>query len=112
MVANARVADLIREARADEIHDAIADGAFHEMQTFLQALIALVLDERVDEEVAANAATNRHDFQVALDAAKKHRAADAAEAAAQAAAASAGENGGTAEDGVAVAVQPLGASLR
>jgi twitching motility protein PilT len=112
MVSNARVADLIREARSDEIEDAIAAGEYYEMQTFMQALISLVLDERVDEEVAANAATNRHDFQVALDAAKKHRAADAAEAAAAAAAAAAGENGGTADDGVAVAVQPLGATLR
>ena len=37
------------------------------MQTFSQALIDLVLGGGVDREVAANAATNRHDFLVALE---------------------------------------------
>ena len=40
MVANARIAELIRERRADEIPDAIDDGEFFEMQTFSKALIA------------------------------------------------------------------------
>src|SRR5262249_34526105 len=71
MVSNARVADLIRENRSDEIEDAIAAGEFYEMQTFAQSLIALVLDGRVDRETAANSATNRHDFLVALEAAEK-----------------------------------------
>jgi len=44
------------------------------MQTFTQALIALVLDGDVDREVAANAAGNKHDFLVALDRALKERA--------------------------------------
>ena len=44
MVNNARIADLIRDNRADEIHDAIDDGSFFEMQTFMQALIELVVD--------------------------------------------------------------------
>jgi twitching motility protein PilT len=103
MVTNARIADLIRENRADEVEDAIAAGEFYEMQTFMQHLIELVLEGRVDEEIAANAATNRHDFLVALDAAKKHKVADEreAEAAEQAAA-----------NGDAPAVQPLGVSLR
>ena len=61
MVANARTAELIRERRADEIPDAIDDGEFFDMQTFSKALIRLVLDGLVDREVAANAATNRHD---------------------------------------------------
>jgi twitching motility protein PilT len=74
MVVNARIADLIREDRVDEIEDAIADGAFFKMQTFTQALIALVLDGDVDREVAANAAGNKHDFLVALDRALKERA--------------------------------------
>jgi twitching motility protein PilT len=74
MVTNARIADLIRENRVDEIEEAIADGAFFKMQTFTQALIALVLDEIVDTETAANAAGNRHDFLVALDKALKERA--------------------------------------
>jgi len=50
---------------------AIAAGEFYEMQTFAQSLIELVLSERVDRETAANSATNRHDFLVALEVAEK-----------------------------------------
>jgi twitching motility protein PilT len=71
MVSNARIAELIRERRADEIPDAIEDGEFFEMQTFSKALIGLVLAGFVDREVAANAASNRHDFEIALDRAEK-----------------------------------------
>ena len=39
MVVNARIADLIREGRPDEITDAIAEGEYFGMQTFEQALI-------------------------------------------------------------------------
>ena len=74
MVTNARIADLIRENRADEVTEAIAEGGFFHMQTFTQALIELVASGRVDREVAANAATNRHDFLVALDHALKAQA--------------------------------------
>jgi twitching motility protein PilT len=84
MVMNARIADLIREGRADEITDAVAEGEFFEMQTFTQALIDHVLAGRVDDEVAANAATNKHDFLVALERSwkqKRHADATAAEAA-------------------------------
>jgi len=41
------------------------------MQTFSQALINLVLSGEVERETAANAATNRHDFLVALERAEK-----------------------------------------
>jgi len=71
MVTNARIAELIRERRTDEIPDAIADGDFFQMQTFSEALIELVLDGRVDRETAANAASNRHDFEIALGHAEK-----------------------------------------
>jgi twitching motility protein PilT len=71
MVTNARIAELIRERRTDQIEDAIADGAFFEMQTFAMALLDLVLSGLVDRETAANAATNRHDFEIALDHAEK-----------------------------------------
>src|SRR5215212_2483414 len=86
MVTNARIADLIRENRSEDISDAISEGAFFHMQTFEQALIDLVLRGDVEQEIAANAATNRHDFLVALEnAAKRQRAANAeAEAEAQA----------------------------
>src|SRR3954449_12078496 len=87
MVMNARIADLVREGRADEITDAVAEGEFFDMQTFTQALIEHVLAGRVDREVAANAATNKHDFLVALEQAiKRKRAADADAAPSQAAA--------------------------
>jgi twitching motility protein PilT len=71
MITNARIADLIREGRPDEITDAVAEGEFFDMQTFSQALISLVLSGEVERETAANAATNRHDFLVALERAEK-----------------------------------------
>jgi len=76
MVANSRIAELIREARTEEIPDAIAEGSFFQMQTFSDALIELVLNGHVDREVAANAATNRHDFLVTLEHALKRQAAN------------------------------------
>jgi twitching motility protein PilT len=79
MVTNARIQDLVRENRPDEIGDAIEAGEFYEMQTFAQSLIDLVLRGEVDRETAANAASNKHDFLVALEAAEKD-ARDAAEA--------------------------------
>jgi twitching motility protein PilT len=91
MVTNARIADLIRENRADEVTEAITEGAFFHMQTFTQALIELVVSGRVDREVAANAATNRHDFLVALDHALKSQVV-AQQAAQQAAAEDEGED--------------------
>jgi Tfp pilus assembly pilus retraction ATPase PilT len=73
MVMNARIADLIRENETESIPEAIADGAFFKMQTFTQALIAHVLSGSVDREIAANAATNRHDFLVSLEQAIKQQ---------------------------------------
>jgi twitching motility protein PilT len=78
MVTNDRIADLIRENKADEITDAIAEGHFYKMQTFSQALIDLVLAGTVEREVAATAAPNRHDFLIQLDRAEKMRAVAAA----------------------------------
>lgn len=74
MVGNARIADLIRDNKPDEIPDAIAEGKFFQMQTFTDALIELVLAEKIDREVAANAATNRHDFLISLERALKEQA--------------------------------------
>jgi twitching motility protein PilT len=74
MIGNARIADLIRDNKPDEITEAIAEGDFFQMQTFSEALIQLVLEEKVDREVAANAASNRHDFLIALDRALKQQA--------------------------------------
>jgi twitching motility protein PilT len=82
MVSNARIQDLIRENRPDEITDAIAAGEFFQMQSFAQSLIELVVAGEVERDVAANAATNRHDFLVALEQAEKTQAAIAREEAA------------------------------
>src|SRR4051812_35631899 len=51
MVANARIADLIRENRPEAITDAIAEGDFFQMQTFQQALIDLACTGIVEREV-------------------------------------------------------------
>ena len=75
MVNNARIADLIRESKTEEIPDAIEEGSFFQMQTFEQALIDLVLAGEIDREIAASAATNQHDFVVALEHALKRQAA-------------------------------------
>jgi Tfp pilus assembly ATPase PilU len=79
MIGNARIADLIRDNKPDEITEAIAEGDFFQMQTFSKALIQLVLEEKVDREVAANASSNRHDFLIALERALKEQSAAAAE---------------------------------
>src|SRR5438874_1815569 len=73
MVTNSRIADLIREQRIEEVTDAIDEGEFFDMQTFTDALIHLVLSGEIDEEVAGNAATNRHDFRVSLEQALKRK---------------------------------------
>ncbi len=75
MVNNSRIAELIRDQKIEEIPDAIAEGEFFDMQTFTDALIELVISDDIDREVAANAATNRHDFLVALEQALKRQAA-------------------------------------
>jgi Tfp pilus assembly ATPase PilU len=72
-VANSRIGDLIRDQKVEEVPDAIAEGEFFDMQTFTDALIELVLSGEIDRDVAANAATNRHDFLVALDHALKRQ---------------------------------------
>ena len=80
MVNNARIADLIRENNPDEMHDAIEEGSFFHMQTFKQALIALVVSGEIDRAAAATAATNKHDFLVSLDHAEKDNDATVREA--------------------------------
>jgi len=49
-----------------EISDVIAEGGFYGMQTFDQALVELVREGMVTEEDARQAATNPHDFNLAL----------------------------------------------
>ena len=74
MVNTARVADLIREPdKTEGITEALEDGGFHDMQSFSQHLVQLVLDELVDLETAANAATNRHDFEITVERALREK---------------------------------------
>jgi len=78
MVTNTRIADLIRDNQPESITDAIAEGSFFDMQSFSKALIDLVVSGQVDQEVAANAATNRHDFLVLLEHSLKQQKVDVA----------------------------------
>ena len=85
MVANSRIQELIRENKPEFIPEAIAEGAFFQMQTLTKALIDLVVSGDVDEETAAAAAPNRHDFTIALARALKEHAVSESEEAAKAA---------------------------
>jgi twitching motility protein PilT len=78
LVNTARIADLIREPeKTHGITEAIEDGAYHHMQSFSQHLVQLVVDEVVELDVAAAAATNRHDFEIAVEQALRRRQAAA-----------------------------------
>ena len=77
MVSNARIQELVRENKPELVPEAIAEGAFFQMQTLGKALIDLVLSGDVDEETAAAAAPNRHDFMIALARALKEQAVEA-----------------------------------
>ncbi len=79
MISNSRIQDLIRDNKPEYIPEAVAEGAFFQMQTITQALITAVIAGSVEQEVAASAAPNRHDFMIALDRAlKEHELAQAA----------------------------------
>jgi twitching motility protein PilT len=102
MVNTARISELIRQPEnAEEIGEAIEDGGFHHMQSFAQHLVQLVLEDRIDIDTAAAAATNRHDFELALQQALRSREAAANAAAQEAAAeeAAAEEESPEADDG-------------
>ena len=79
MIVNDRIAELIRDSRAEEIPSAIRDGSYYDMQTLTQALIDLAINGLVDRETATNAAPNAHDFVIALDHVEKAKAAEAEE---------------------------------
>jgi twitching motility protein PilT len=78
MVNTARIAELIREPeKTHGLNEAIEDGGYHHMQSFSQHLVQLVVDDVVELEVAAAAATNRHDFEIAVEQAlRRKRAAE------------------------------------
>jgi twitching motility protein PilT len=67
LVHNGRVRERIIDAAAtSSIVEVIAEGEFYGMQTFDQALVKLVRDGLVTEQDARDAATNPHDFALAL----------------------------------------------
>ena len=67
MVANGRVRDLILNPEQTHLlHDLVAESGFYGMQTFDQALIALFRTGSITLEDAKLAATNPHDFELAL----------------------------------------------
>jgi twitching motility protein PilT len=76
LVMNARIDELIREQRTHELQAAIEEGSFHEMQSFQQALIGLVLSGDVEPDLAANASTNKHDFLIELEHSLKRQKAE------------------------------------
>src|SRR6266511_2157481 len=76
MVTNTRIADLIRENETEDITEAIEEGSFQQMQSFSKAMIDPLLSGEVAREVAATAATTRHDFIVSLEQALKRQAAE------------------------------------
>jgi twitching motility protein PilT len=74
MISNSRIQELIREDKPEFIPEAVAEGAFFQMQTLTSALIGHVVAGAVDSEVAASASPNRHDFMIALERALKEHA--------------------------------------
>jgi twitching motility protein PilT len=74
LVNTARIADLIREPEKTEgITEALEEGGYHGMQSFAQHLVRLVVDGVVELETAASAASNRHDFEIAVEAALRSK---------------------------------------
>jgi twitching motility protein PilT len=67
LVMNGRIHDLIlNPEQTHMIRDIVAESSFYGMQTFDQALLALYRSGLVSLEDAMFAATNAHDFQIAL----------------------------------------------
>jgi twitching motility protein PilT len=62
-----RVAErIVDSSKTHEIEEVVADGSFYGMQTFDQSLVTLVRDGAVNAEDALEVASNRHDFELAL----------------------------------------------
>ena len=67
MVNTGRTAERILDPlRTSEIEEVVREGGFYGMQTFDQALLALVRDGMVEVDEAVVAASNRHDFELSL----------------------------------------------
>jgi twitching motility protein PilT len=69
MVTTGRVQDLIlNPEETGKISDVIAEGAFYGMQTFDQALLGFVMEDKITEEQALEFASSPHDFKLMLNA--------------------------------------------
>ena len=69
MVVTGRIADRIVDpngSSGESIEELIADGEYHGMQTFDQSLFSLFKAGEVNLRAAMAAASNSHDFRVAL----------------------------------------------
>jgi twitching motility protein PilT len=67
LVNTGRVSERIADPnRTSEIHDVIVEGEFYGMRTFDQSLVKLVGAEKVTPQQAMEAASNPHDFELAL----------------------------------------------
>ncbi len=67
LVMNGRIHDLIlNPEQTHMIHDIVAESSFYGMQTFDQALLSLYRSGLVTLDDAMRAATNSHDFTIAL----------------------------------------------
>lgn len=67
MIANGRIFDMVvNPEQTHLIHDVIAEGEFYGMQTFDQHLLRMFKEGEISLDEAMSAATNPHDFTVAL----------------------------------------------
>ncbi|MDX6632814.1 MAG: twitching motility protein PilT [Solirubrobacterales bacterium] len=67
MVVTGRIQDLIlNPEETGRITEVITEGAYYGMQTFDQALLNLVMDGVISEEVAMETASSPHDFKLML----------------------------------------------
>jgi twitching motility protein PilT len=67
LVVTGRVKDLIlNPEETGKITEAISEGEYYGMRTFDQALLAYVLEGKISEEVALDAASSPHDFKLML----------------------------------------------
>ena len=67
LVVTGRVQDLILNPdETGKITEVIGEGEFYGMQTFDQALLHFVEDEKISVDVAMDAASNPHDFKLML----------------------------------------------
>ncbi len=67
MIATGRVQDLIlNPEETGKITEVIAEGEFYGMRTFDQSLLGYVMEGKITEEVALDAASSPHDFKLML----------------------------------------------